>query len=179
MFLLNKKTYFDNFFLKIKLKVIALKNIKKYEFFFNVINYKFALIKLVHEKNINLIYYIIVILSTKSNIFFHVINCFGLELFSFSTSLLNSNKQKLKQTQYLQKFLEFLLLKMKFLTNKPLAIHFFNVDLSFDFLIQQFYLKLILLSVKIFVNICYNGCRKKKFKRKKSLIGLEKVAEFG
>ena len=176
MFLLSKKLYINNFLLKFSLQKNSLKNIKKHIYMLNILNYKTIPLKVFYiNKKLNLVAYIISISINKSNIFFHIKNCFGNELFYYSIGLLNLNKKKLKKSELLQKFLKLMFLKMKFLKNKPLSVHLFNIDFNYNWFIEKLYIKSFILSIQLYTNVSHNGCRKKKLKKKR----VKKVAELG
>ena len=178
MILLTKTIYINNFFFKVKLKNKLTKNIKKYIFILNIINYKHIIIKIFYiKKNLNLIKYIISILMNKNNMFIHIINCFGTKFISYSIGSFNLNKKKLKKIEFLYKLKTLIFLKILLFKNHPLAVHFFNFNLNFSWFLDKLYKKLFLVSIKIFSSVSYNGCKKKKLRKKKYKLN-EKVAEW-
>lgn len=118
-----------------------------------------------------LLVYIIHIVLTNTNTLLYVTDIKGnLKHFQSIVSVnITGKNQKTKQPNAILKLLKFFILKSKFLENKPIALHFKNVNK-----------KLLVMLTKILENIFFvkvirtynfslphNGCRPKKIKRKK------------
>lgn len=116
----------------------------------NNINYKYYFIK-----------FIIKISTNKSNVFLHIMNSYGKEQFFYSI------KQKNLNNKILEHFYKILMLKSKFLKNKPIAMHFDTTQLNHKWFLQKITKKLFLVIVQFYNKYAHNGCRKKKLKRKK------------
>lgn len=65
---------------------------------------------------------------------------------------------------------------MRFLSNNPLGLHLQKVTLSNFWILKKFKTNFLIQIVKHFNLFCYNGCRKRKIRRKKIKIK-EEVAE--
>lgn len=157
----------NQFFLKINEKKQITKTIKKHIYLLKIFHYKILCIKLLNFKiKFYLIKYIIKILVHKSNLFFYVNNCFGDIFLYYSIGLLKLNKKKFSKSEILQEFLKIISLKIKFLKHKPISIDLFNINFNYSWLLEKLFIKLIILAIRIYNNISYNGCRKKKIKKK-------------
>ena len=156
----------NDFFLSIKLKKNIYKTTEQHSIILNknIKNIKKISKSLVCNKKINFINYFIYIVFTKSNSFFHVIDCFGNELYFYSIgSFFKQNKKKLKQVEIFNKFSEILLTKFNYLKNTSLALFINNNNIGITKLfLNKIKDKLILIIVKIYFFYPYNGCRKKK-----------------
>lgn len=126
------------------------------------------------NKNIetNLVVYIITINILKTNVFIHVSDVKGnLKLSLNSGSVKLSGKQKRKKFKVMIRLINLLFRKSGYFKNYPVSIHLHNSNSIKSFIIKKlksfFFIKII----KIFNQTPYNGCRKKKLKRKKRLKG--------
>lgn len=153
---------YSELFLNVK---VALENIKikfHQSCFFFVSNY-FC------RKHDFLIFYILYFNFSSSNTNLHITDSSGKSKIFYSAGLLDlKGKQKVVRRLVLVRLFNLLtLLKLKFIKNFPVAIHFKNVG-SNKFLIvkklkRTFFIKII----KTFELNAYNGCRKKKLRRKR------------
>lgn len=117
-----------------------------------------------------LVSYVIYFCFSMSNTVLHISDATGNLKISCSAGLIDlQGKQKVVRRLALTRFFNILYLaKSKFLKKKPVAIHFKNVNNSNKFLIvkklkKKFFIKII----KTFDLNAYNGCRKKKIRRKR------------
>jgi len=167
-----------NAFLKnISIKKQYLKNLKKQFFLVNYIkekNYKLLNNKLIPNKmnnsynNSNLIMYIVDITFSKSNSFLHVMDSSGkLKFFSSAGHFNIKGKNKKFRFNVFKFFYYVLINKLKFLKNKPIALHLKNVGFNKFWIIKKLKTKFFITLVKIFNIFPFNGCRKKKIRRKK------------
>lgn len=173
-------TLFTNLANKLKLDVSLLKEEKNY--LKNLSDSIFSL-KVSNEKNYKLnwknnynsvveqdyvITYIITISFLKANTIIHVSDVKGnVKLFYSSGSVGLSGKQKIRRRSVILRLISMLSKKTDFLANKPIALHLNNVNSYRTFIVNKlkrnFYIKII----KSFNQSPYNGCRKKKIRRKK------------
>ena len=115
-----------------------------------------------------LIMYIINISFSKTNTTVHVSDTKGnTRLFYSSGSVRLTGKQKKKHRVAVTKLLILLVKKATFLKHKPVALHFKNVTYDKGIIVKKLKQKLYIRVIKSFNQTPYNGCRKKKFRRKK------------
>lgn len=112
--------------------------------------------------------YIISISFLKANTVIHISDSKGnVKNFYTSGSVNLIGKQKKKREIALLRLISLIVKKSTFLGKKPLALHLTNVrshkSLIIKKLKQNFFIKII----KSFNTIPFNGCRKKKIRRKK------------
>lgn len=121
------------------------------------------------QLNPNLIVYIINVVLSKTNTFVNVVDIQGNVLVSISAGSLNLTKfQKKAQPTALLSVFKVLLLKAKFLKNKPVALHFKNVKRFHEsFFINVLKNKLYIQSFQSYNLLPHNGCRPKKIKKLK------------
>ena len=125
------------------------------------------------SKKINLkdftVAYIISISFLKANIIIHVSDTQGkLKLFYSVGSIINLHgKQKRKRQVAISKLIFLVLKKAAFLDRKPIALHLNNVNFYKNLIIGKLKRNLYIKIIKILNQIPYNGCRKKKLRRKK------------
>ena len=131
------------------------------------------------SKHDHLIMYIIDISFSKSNTFLHVLDFAGnLKFFCSAGSFNYSGKSKKSRLNVLKEFYRILLLKLKFLKGKPMALHLKNVG-SYKFrIIKKLKKKFFIKIIRNFNLYPHNGCRKKKVRRKKIKKKKEEVAEW-
>ena len=117
-----------------------------------------------------LVSYVIYFCFSGSNTVLHISDATGNLKVSVSAGLVDlQGKQKVVRRLALTRFFKILSsAKSKFLKKSPVALHFKNVSGSNKFLIvnklkQNFFLK----TIKTFDLGAYNGCRKKKERRKR------------
>lgn len=112
--------------------------------------------------------YIIEISFSKKNTLFHVSDFLGnIKFFYSAGSFQQKGKGKLARSIILRKFYRILVSKFKFVRKVPIAIHFKNVDSNMFWFLKKLKKKLFITIVKHFNRHPYNGCRKKKIRRKK------------
>ena len=158
--LLNReKFYIKNLFNQI----IQLEQIKKK-------NYK----KLGQKNNKNIlkqdltVYYIINISFLKANTTIHLSDIKGnIKLFYSAGDIGLKGKQKTKRRIAVGKLIAILFKKTPFITKKPIALHLNNVKFYKRFIVKQLKKNFFIKIIKSFNLTPYNGCRKKKIRRKK------------
>ena len=113
--------------------------------------------------------YIISISFLKANIVIHVSDIQGkLKLFYSVGSIINLHgKRKRKRQIAISKLIFLVLKKAVFLGQKPIALHLNNVNFYKNLIISKLKRNLYIKIIKILNQIPYNGCRKKKLRRKK------------
>lgn len=112
--------------------------------------------------------YIISISFLKANTTIHVSDTKGnLKLFYSAGSVELSGKQKRKRRIAISKLISLVLKKANFLGQKPIALHLNNVNFYKNLIIRKLKRNLYIKVVKILNQTPYNGCRKKKLRRKK------------
>nr|YP_009485530.1 ribosomal protein S11 [Nitzschia alba]AVR57594.1 ribosomal protein S11 [Nitzschia alba] len=135
-------------------------------------NYKnLSLEKLQTESNTNqnlVIMYIINISFLKANTTIHVSDIKGnMKLFYSAGSVGLTGKQKRKRRIAVSKLISLLLKKATFLSKKPIALHLNNVNFYKNLIVSKLKRTLYIRVIKSFNQTPYNGCRKKKLRRKK------------
>merc|ERR1712194_482843 len=112
--------------------------------------------------------YIISISFLKANTTIHVSDTKGnLKLFYSAGSVELSGKQKRKRRIAVSKLISLVLKKANFLGQKPIALHLNNVNFYKNLIIRKLKRNLYIKVIKILNQTPYNGCRKKKLRRKK------------
>lgn len=158
-----KKINVNNLLVKIQLKKKLFKIIKKYIFILKTINYQNLIIRWTKTDNqLNSVDFIILISTKKCNIFVHLLDCLGNELFFYSIGSIGLNKKYNKDNEILQNYLKSILTNFNILKNKILIFHTLNMNSNLSWFVEKLTQKLIIISKKQFVNFAYNGCRKKK-----------------
>ena len=165
-----------NKFLKdISLKKKYIKNFKDSVFILSTLketNYRSLNNKMIQNNSIsnlhnNLVMFIIDITFSKSNTLLNVSDSNGNLKFSCSAGSFNySGKSKRSRWIVFKEFYSSLL-KLKFLTNKPIALHFKNVGSHKFWIIKKLKKIFFIKNICSFNSYPYNGCRKKKMRRKK------------
>lgn len=124
--------------------------------------------KLTKSLNTVFVMYIIEISFSKKNTLFHISDCSGnLKFFYSAGSFQQSGKGKTARSVVLRKFYRLLVSKLKFIKKVPIAIHFKNADSNMFWFLKKLKKKFFIALVKHFNQHPYNGCRKKKIRRKK------------
>lgn len=148
--------------------ILVLERLKKQ--FYQGLHFFLSNSYLLKYKKDFLISYVIYFCFSLSNTVLHINDATGNLKMSFSAGLIDlQGKQKIVRRLALTRFFNVLsLAKSKFLKKNPVAIHFKNVSSSNKFLIvkklkKKFFIKVI----KTFDLVAYNGCRKKKKRRKR------------
>jgi ribosomal protein S11 len=112
--------------------------------------------------------YIINISFLKANTHIHVSDIQGnLKLFYSAGSVDLAGKQKKKRRIAVSKLISLLLKKATFLGQKPVALHLNNVNFYKNLIVRKLKRNLYIRIIKIFNQTPYNGCRKRKLRRKK------------
>ena len=112
--------------------------------------------------------YIINISFLKANTTIHVSDTQGnLKLFYSAGSVDLTGKQKKKRRIAVSKLISLLLRKATFLGQKPVALHLNNVNFYKNLIVRKLKRNLYIKIIKIFNQTPYNGCRKRKLRRKK------------
>lgn len=150
---------------KIQNQVYLLDQLKK-------VNYKKVGLKssskLTKSLNTNFVMYIIEISFSKKNTLLHISDSAGNVQFFYSAgSFQQKGKAKAVRFIVLKRFYRLLVSKLRFLKNVPVAIHLKNIDSNAFWFLKKLKKRLFVMLVKQFNQFPYNGCRKKKFRRKK------------
>lgn len=157
----KEKFYIKNLFNQInKLEQIKKKNYKK-----------------LSQKNIDsnnflkqslTVYYIISISFLKANTTIHLSDIKGNIILFYSAGDLGlRGKQKTKRRIAINKLIAILFKKTPFINKKPIALHLNNIKFYKKAIIKQLKKFLFIKIVKSFNLTPYNGCRKRKIRRKK------------
>ena len=174
----NYSVYYDlnKFFINIKLKKQYIKKLKTKVSLFNKIkekNYQTLKILMFDKNQYSmkenlLIVYIIDISFSKTNTLLHIMDFSGNLKFFCSAGLFNY-KGKSKKARFIvfKKFYRILVTKLKFLRNKPLALHLKNIGSNKFRIIRKLKKKFFIKIIRSFDLFPYNGCRRKKIRRKK------------
>lgn len=114
------------------------------------------------------IMYVINISFLKANTTIHVSDAKGnLKLFYSAGSVGLAGKQKRKRRTAVAKLISLLLKKATFLGKNPIALHLKNVTFYKKLIVARLKKTLYIRVLKSFNQIPYNGCRKRKLRRKK------------
>ena len=151
---------------KIQNKVCVLSELKEK-------NYKKANsqlpMKSIFLQSMTFVMYIIEISFSKKNTLFHISDFSGnIKFFYSAGSFQQKGKGKIARSLILRKFYRFLVSKLKFIKKFPVAIHFKNTDSNMFWFLKKLKKKFFITVVKHFIQYPFNGCRKKKIRRKKS-----------
>lgn len=178
-------TLFNNLANKLKLDTLSLQEEKFYVT--NLLNqvtylkklkandYKNLGVKRFDTRNNNettaqdfVVVYIVNISFLKANTTIHVSDTQGnLKLFYSAGSVDLTGKQKRKRRIAVSKLISLLLRKATFLGQKPVALHLNNVNFYKNLIVRKLKRNLYIKIIKIFNQTPYNGCRKRKLRRKK------------
>ena len=170
---LNKSFDLNKFLSQLKTNKQYSNQLKKQSIFLTKIkekDYKFLPLNLNknNQLNISLAMYNLNIKFSRSNTLFSITDCSGNTKFFYSAGLFNfKGRQKISRALVLKSFYKILILKLKFLRNKPLCITFKNVGFNSFWFLKKLRQKFFIVSVKSFSSYPYNGCRRKKIRRKK------------
>lgn len=145
--------------------IFVLENIKTtfYQSCFNILS------KYFFQNRDFLVFYVIYLNFSKSNITLQVTDSIGNSKGFYSAGLMNlKGKQKFLRRLVLIRFFNLLtLLKLKFIKNFPVALHLKNVGSNRFLIIRKLKKRFFTEIIKIFELNAYNGCRKKKERRKR------------
>lgn len=121
------------------------------------------------KTNQNLIVmYVINVSFLKANTTIHVSDIKGnMKQFYSAGSVGLSGKQKRKRRIAISKLISLLLKNATFLNKKPVALHLSNVNFYKNLIVSKLRKVVYLRVIKSFNQTPYNGCRKKKLRRKK------------
>jgi ribosomal protein S11 len=120
------------------------------------------------SKNDYLIMYIINISFSETNTLLHVTDFAGnLEFFCSAGSLSYKGKQKKSRFLVFRDLFRILVSKLTFLKGKPVALHLKNVGSNKFWIIKKLKTKFFIKVIRNFNLYPYNGCRKKKMRRRK------------
>jgi len=112
--------------------------------------------------------YIISVSFLKANTTIHISDAKGnMRLFYSAGSVGLSGKQKRQRRIAVAKLISLLLKKATFLANKPVALHLNSVNSYKNLIVSKLKRSLYIRVIKSFNQAPYNGCRKKKVRRKK------------
>jgi len=149
-------------------QIIYLKRLKKKDSR-NLSEDKFCILsnKKANLQNFTIIY-IINISFLKANTIIHVSDIQGnLKLFYSAKSVDLSGKQKKRRRIAISRLISLVLKKATFLGKNPIALHLKNVNFYKNLIIGKLKLNLYIKIIKVLNQTAYNGCRKKKLRRKK------------
>ena len=120
------------------------------------------------KKNSFTVVYSICFSFSSVNTFLYVMDALGNLKFRYSAGMIEfKGKLKKSRFQVLNSFFKILQkLKMGFLKNKPLSLHLNNVGSFRYFIIRNLKKKFFIRLIKNYQTHSYNGCRKKKKRRK-------------
>jgi hypothetical protein len=153
---------------------------KKINMFLKIIKNKKILKKCVKKSLINndlkkcflgkynfVVKYIISIVFMYSNSFLNIEATTGNYKRFYSIKSANlTNKFKNLNDQVLKYYYKIIISKLKFSNSTPIAIHFYNIK-NYKWFVEKLSKKIFILITKFYKKHSYNGCRKKKIKRKK------------
>lgn len=183
----SSKINLVKFFKEVKLKKQYIKQLKNEAILLNSLkekNYKKLNSKLFFYGDLKnsrkedfLVTYIIDITFSKTNTFLHVMDFSGhLKFFCSAGTFQYKGKSKRSRSAVLKDMYKILVLKLSLLKDQPLALHLKNVGFAKSWIVKFFKKKFFIKVVKSFNTYPYNGCRKKKMRRKK--IKKEEMAEW-
>lgn len=161
---------FNQLFETIKLKKQYIKQLKTEVTNFNQNkNDTYKLIKSFNVKRSLLVKYIIDITFSRTNTLLHVMDFAGNLKFYCSAGVLKyTGKSKKSRKRVIRDiYKKILVSKLNYLTNYPVALHLKNVNSTTELIIKLLKKKFCIKVIKIFSSFPYNGCRKKKVRRKK------------
>lgn len=129
----------------------------------------YFLLRNFYQKQNFLICYIIYFNFSLSNTNLQITNSSGKSKIFYSAGLVNlQGKQKVLRKLVLVRLFNLLaLLKLKFIKNFPVALHFKNVGSNKFLILKKLKRKFFIKIIKTFELNSYNGCRKKKERRKR------------
>ena len=122
----------------------------------------------VSENKSFLVMYIISISFLKANTIVHVSDIKGnMKLFYTAGSVNLSGKQKAQRGIAISRLISLLTQKATFIGKKPTAVHLLNVRAHKALIINKLKRNFFVQVIRSFNHSPYNGCRKKKVRRKK------------
>lgn len=149
-------------------QVAYLKKLKENDF--KNLNIKKYLLN--NHKKVNfedfMVIYVINIFFSKANTIVNISDIQGnLKLFYSAGSVQLGGKQKKKRRIAILKLMSLILKKAIFLNKTPIALHLNNINFYKKLIVQTLKRNLFIQAVKIFNQPPFNGCRRKKVRRKK------------
>lgn len=161
--LLNEeKLYLQN----LKAQIDSLKKIKENDS--KILSIKKSQIVRLDNNQDLIVMYLINVSFLKANTTIHVSDIKGnMKLFYSAGSVGLVGKQKRQRRVAVTKLISLLLKKATFLSNKPIALHLNNVNFYKNLIVSKLKRDLYIRVIKSFNQSPYNGCRKKKVRRKK------------
>ena len=157
----EEKLYVQN----LKIQIDSLKKIKENDS--KIISAQKNQIRLDNNQDLILMY-VVNISFLKANTTIHVSDIKGnMKLFYSAGSVGLGGKQKRQRRVAAAKLISLLLKKATFLSNKPIALHLNNVNSYKNLIVSKLKRNLYIRLIKTFNQAPYNGCRKKKVRRKK------------
>jgi ribosomal protein S11 len=115
-----------------------------------------------------LVMYVISISFLKANTTIEVSDIKGnLKLFYTAGTVNLAGKQKKKRSLAVSRLISLIVKKATFLTKKPLAVHLNNVTFYKPLIVSKLKRNFFIRIIKTFNQAPFNGCRKKKIRRKK------------
>jgi small subunit ribosomal protein S11 len=149
----------------LKIQIDSLKKIKENDY--KNISIKRNQLKSETSQNL-VVMYVINISFLKANTTIHISDIKGnMKLFYSAGSVGLAGKQKRKRRVAVSKLISLLLKRAIFLNKKPIALHLNNVNFYKNLIVSKLKRTLYIRVIKSFNQAPYNGCRKKKLRRKK------------
>jgi ribosomal protein S11 len=151
---------------KLKNKILALKNIKfkNYKNLNHILPFNTNIL----NKEDHLIMFVIDVTFSKTNTLLHVTDFSGkLKFFCSAGEVLYKGKTKKARFAVFRELYKVLMTKFKIMKSKPVALHLKNVGSNKFWLIKKLKKKFFIKIVRNFFVYPYNGCRKRKVRRKK------------
>lgn len=173
----NSSFDLDRFFKEIKFKKKYIKQLKDKVILLNKLKEKDSkslnslLLYGDSEKSVRenfLVTYIVDITFSRTNTFLSVMDSSGnLKYFCSAGSFQFKGKGKKSRSSVLKEMYNVLVLKLTFLKGKPIALHLKNVRFAKFWIVELLKKKFFIKVVRSFNVYPYNGCRKRKMRRKK------------
>jgi len=115
-----------------------------------------------------LVVYIITIVFLRANTTIHVSDIKGNVKLSYTSGSVNLlGKQKKNRTKAISRLVSLITRKATFLKNFPVSVHLYNVSSHKSFVLNKLKNSFFVRFIKVFNQFPYNGCRKRKIRRKK------------
>lgn len=161
---LNKIVLKKKYIKKLADKICILENIKEQNF--KTLNCSLFPKNIIKQDT--LVVYIIDITFSRSNTLLHVMDSSGiLKFFCSAGELSYSGKSKKSRVSVLTSMVRVLMQKLKFLQDKPIALHLKNFGFKKFWIVKKLKKKFFIRIVRSFNLYPHNGCRKRKIRRKK------------
>jgi len=154
------------YLIKLRNKIDFLTKIKESNY--KTLSSSITNIKQSYKKDDFLVSYIIDISFSQTNTLLHVMDSSGkLKFFCSAGTFSYKGKNKKARSLVFKNFYRVLATKLQFLKEKPVALHLKNVGSNKFWILKKLKKKILVKTVKSFNLYPHNGCRKKKFRRKK------------